>query len=282
MWQDAAQTQNGMPPQAAERAEPGRAAKHRKAAQTGAERSGALLWWQIVLCALLLAFAAAARQFQLPWYRELRNTYHQWMAQDGGLFPDWDGRQFIKFTQSVFGAAQQGAQEVFSALNGGQQRGSRSRSGLAEREAPYGSSLESYLPAGEAVYPLGSAAATNSGYGWRVSPSVLDSEVDFHTGDDLNAAEGAPVYAAMDGIVRWAAYGESYGNYVRILHADGTETLYAHLQYSFARSGERVQKGQLIGTVGQTGSATGPHLHFELLHGGVRYDPTAFLQALCG
>ena len=84
--------------------------------------------------------------------------------------------------------------------------------------------------------------------------------------------------AAADGIVRMAGRHKSYGNYLRVLHADGDETLYAHLQYLFVRAGEAVSAGQTLGTVGQTGNATGPHLHFEILHRGLRYDPAAALQ----
>ena len=77
--------------------------------------------------------------------------------------------------------------------------------------------------------------------------------------------------------MRTAALGSSYGNYVRILHEAGDETLYAHMQYVFVRPGQKVRQGQQIGTVGQTGNVTGPHLHFELLHAGIRYDPTQAL-----
>ena len=100
---------------------------------------------------------------------------------------------------------------------------------------------------------------------------------DFHIGNDLAAAQGTPVLAAADGVVRMAGSHKSYGNYLRILHADGDETLYAHMQYLFVKAGECVTAGQSLGTVGETGNATGPHLHFELLHAGVRYDPTRAL-----
>ena len=90
---------------------------------------------------------------------------------------------------------------------------------------------------------------------------------------------GTPVYAAAAGVVRIAGSHKSYGNYLRLLHPTGDETLYAHMQYLFVRAGETVQAGQLLGTVGQTGNATGPHLHFEILHKGLRYDPTQALQA---
>ena len=95
----------------------------------------------------------------------------------------------------------------------------------------------------------------------------------------LAAAEGAPISAAADGVVRYAGVHSSYGNYVRILHADGDETLYAHMQYVFVRSGQPVSAGEMLGTVGETGNATGPHLHFEILHEGLRYDPSEVLQA---
>ena len=103
-------------------------------------------------------------------------------------------------------------------------------------------------------------------------------EEDFHIGNDLAAVEGTAVLAAADGVVRMAGRHKSYGNYLRVLHADGDETLYAHLQYLFVRAGEAVSAGQTLGTVGQTGNATGPHLHFEILHRGLRYDPAAALQ----
>ena len=84
--------------------------------------------------------------------------------------------------------------------------------------------------------------------------------------------------AAADGVVRIAGSHKSYGSYLRLLHADGDETLYAHMQYLFVKAGETVTAGQILGTVGETGNATGPHLHFEILHKGLRYDPAQALQ----
>ena len=75
-----------------------------------------------------------------------------------------------------------------------------------------------------------------------------------------------------------AAYSPSYGNHLRILHPDGCETRYAHLQYLYVRPGEVVQAGQTLGTVGQTGRATGAHLHLELWQQGAACDPAALLE----
>lgn len=148
-------------------------------------------------------------------------------------------------------------------------------------EAPSGCSLKQLVPGEDAVFPLGTSGwSVSSGYGWRTDPFAENGPAeaeDFHRGVDLACAEGTPVLAAMDGVVLAAGRSASYGNYIRLCHPDGVETLYAHLQYLFVRSGEVVQAGQVIGAAGQTGRATGPHLHFELLERTVRCDPSALL-----
>lgn len=146
----------------------------------------------------------------------------------------------------------------------------------ARQATPEGCSLRRPEPAGQCVFPLGTSSwRLSSGYGWRQDP--LDEKRDFHTGADLACAEGTPVLAAMDGIVLAARRSASYGNCIRLAHKDGVETLYAHMQYLYVRPGQLVEAGQTLGTAGQTGRATGPHLHFELLYRAVRCDPSALL-----
>ena len=148
-------------------------------------------------------------------------------------------------------------------------------------DAPAGCSLHSLRPAGAFAFPLGTSGwSVSSGYGWRADPLAENGggeEAAFHKGVDLACAEGTPVLAALDGVVLAAGRSGSYGLYLRLCHADGVETLYAHLQYLFARPGQVLRAGQVLGTAGQTGRATGPHLHFELLARSVRYDPSALL-----
>ena len=136
---------------------------------------------------------------------------------------------------------------------------------------------DSYTPGFPLQFPLPGQSRKTSGYGWRTDPMGGLGD-DFHIGNDLAAAQGTPVLAAADGVVRMAGSHKSYGNYLRILHADGDETLYAHMKYLFVKAGECVTAGQILGTVGETGNATGPHLHFEILHRGLRYDPAEALQ----
>lgn len=120
-------------------------------------------------------------------------------------------------------------------------------------------------------FPLGTAQwRVSDPYGWRNDP--FTEEQAFHKGIDLACAEGTAVLAAGDGIVTQAKHSVSYGNMLHILHPDGTETLYAHLQYLYVRAGEVVSAGQTLGTAGQSGRATGAHLHFELYRQGTACD----------
>lgn len=147
----------------------------------------------------------------------------------------------------------------------------------AEKEAPEGCSLKRVRLAQTACFPLGADGWRVSDlYGWRTDPFTGAKR--FHQGVDLACPEGTPVVAVLDGIVNAARYSGSYGNYLRLCHGSGQETLYAHLQYLFVRVGEVVQAGQLLGTAGSTGRATGSHLHFEFLEKDVRCDPGALLE----
>ena len=83
--------------------------------------------------------------------------------------------------------------------------------------------------------------------------------------------------AALGGTVTAARRSGTYGNYLRISHPGGQETVYAHMQYLYVRAGEVVSAGQCLGTAGQTGRSTGAHLHFEFLTQGIRYDPAKAL-----
>ncbi|UCN00668.1 peptidoglycan DD-metalloendopeptidase family protein [Sulfurimonas sp. SWIR-19] len=101
-----------------------------------------------------------------------------------------------------------------------------------------------------------------------------------HLGVDYAARRGTPVIAAGRGVIVWASRMGSYGNLIKIRHADGYETRYAHLK-SFRRGihrGRRVKKGQTIGYVGSTGRSTGPHLHFELRKRGRAINPLRVVQ----
>ena len=139
------------------------------------------------------------------------------------------------------------------------------------------------LSNGEVLFTWPLAAHTITA-GWYYSDGKL------HRAIDLRAAVGTPVYAAEDGTVDWVqawdghstSGDQSYGNLVRIRHADYNggklQTLYAHLKESKVKYGQAVKEGELIGYSGNTGNSTGPHLHFEVRLNGTRCNPLNWLD----
>ena len=116
-------------------------------------------------------------------------------------------------------------------------------------------------------------AQLSSPFGPRRHP--LLGVADFHSGIDLAAAAGTPIHAPAAGVVVEAGWRGAYGRYLRIRHDATFETAYGHLSaYAFGIGvGTRIARGEVIGYVGATGRATGAHLHYEVLAGGVAIDP---------
>jgi lipoprotein NlpD len=98
-----------------------------------------------------------------------------------------------------------------------------------------------------------------------------------HDGIDISAPKGTPIVAADSGEVLYAGVQRGYGNIVLVKHEDGLITIYAHNERNDVKVGERVRKGQAIGLVGQTGRASGPHVHFEVRKARVPRNPLFFL-----
>lgn len=124
------------------------------------------------------------------------------------------------------------------------------------------------------VTPIDGARLSSS-YGMRRHP--IKGYTRMHKGLDFAAARGTPIMAAGNGVVEYARRNGGYGNYIRIRHANGYKTAYAHM-HKFAsgiRKGVRVKQGETIGYVGSTGVSTGPHLHYEVLHRGKNVNPTS-------
>jgi len=99
-----------------------------------------------------------------------------------------------------------------------------------------------------------------------------------HGGIDLAAPAGTNIYAADDGVITFAGWHSSYGNYLIIDHENGYQTLYAHCTTLLAGVEQEVSRGQLIALVGTTGHSTGNHLHFEVRFNGTRLDPALYLR----
>lgn len=120
----------------------------------------------------------------------------------------------------------------------------------------------------------------SSTFGWRAHPILGFARA--HNGIDIAARWGEPVYSAADGVVIGSGWRGGYGRQVRVAHLGATESSYSHLSAATVDAGTRVRRGQLIGFVGASGLATGPHLHFELRRGGRPLDPLSAVPVLPG
>ena len=118
------------------------------------------------------------------------------------------------------------------------------------------------------VMPTKGIFTSNFGYRWGV----------LHAGIDLANSIGTPIHAVSDGVVIAAGPTAGYGMWVKLRHADGTVTLYGHVNTTLVSVGERVMAGDQIATMGNRGDSTVPHLHFEVMLGGTnRVDPVPWL-----
>jgi len=116
-----------------------------------------------------------------------------------------------------------------------------------------------------------------SGFGVREDP--INGEGSFHTGVDIDAPIGTPVRAAADGNVISAEMNAGYGREVLLDNSHGLVTLYAHLSGFAVFAGQHVIRGQVIGYVGESGRATGPHLHYEVRVHNVPVNPHKYLRS---
>ncbi len=149
---------------------------------------------------------------------------------------------------------------------------SRLASRIEQRQGDYDKRAE-LLNATPSIWPAhGALSAT---FGMREDPFGRGSEV--HSGIDISADRGEPVYATADGTVDSAGWNGDYGNMVVLDHHFGMVTRYAHLSSFMVRPGDKVTRGQVIGLVGTTGRSTGPHLHYELMVNGQLTNPLSLL-----
>ena len=115
----------------------------------------------------------------------------------------------------------------------------------------------------------------SSRFGYRQYP--FTGEVSLHEGMDIAAFPGTPVYAPSYGVVVFAGYKQGYGKVIVVDHGYELSTLYGHLKEIMVSKGQKVERKQVIGTIGNTGNSSGPHLHYEVRISNVPVDPSTFI-----
>ena len=127
--------------------------------------------------------------------------------------------------------------------------------------------------------PLGNPAEGgwfSSLFGSRTDP--ISGKKEYHRGVDLAGRSGMPVTSVASGIVTWSGPNQGYGNLVEISHGNGYVTRYAHNKENLVSAGEKVEKGEVIAIMGNTGRSTGTHVHFEVVRNGLHVNPRSHIS----
>ncbi|MBQ7688755.1 MAG: M23 family metallopeptidase [Clostridia bacterium] len=245
--------------------------------------------FQLIVCAVLFGLLFGAAKLAPGLFETLRETFTEIMEQDCDLrevtfFPPQNAPDPAVQTEADRETAD--AEEESAAPETEDDGGLREEpvlqqgaggEDMADADALKLVSFSVYETGDTPVMPV--TGHVTSDFGERIHP-IYGTE-GFHAGRDIAADEGTPIYAALDGVVTAAGVGEKSGNYVKIDHGNGMETLYCHCSRLNVDTGVTVRKGDVIAFVGQTGLATGPHLHFEVHVNGAVCDPDYLLENAC-
>ena len=261
------------------RAAPGR----RKAPRAASERPPRMTG-QIVVCGALFVALVGLKLMMPGHLSELRGTLGQWLVRDADFVAAFSavgraasgeqawGDSLSEACVAVFGGEGR-AQEASGELIGVTVPEQDVSGFVSERALPAQAVGEQRILGFSYVCPL--SGTMTSPFGWRADP--VSGEERFHYGVDIAGAEGDSVSCFADGSVGTVGESALLGNYVTVNHDLGFSTLYAHCSAIAVSAGQRVQKGEVIASVGATGNATGPHLHFEVHDGGQYLNPIYYV-----
>lgn len=256
-------------------------ARHGRREQTSPPRRG---FYQMIICGILFIALITLKLVMPGNLGSMRGTLGQWLVRDADFAEAFSavgravsGESGIKESLSeaylaVFGE-ENSVQEVSGKLIGASVSGEELSALLPEQELPECAVAEQRILGFSYVPPL--TGTETSGFGWREHPT--SGKETFHYGVDLAAPDGTEICCFADGTVGVVGDSAELGRYLTVNHADGFSTLYAHCSAVTVPSGAEVRKGETIARVGQTGNATGTHLHFEVHDGEEYLNPIYYL-----
>ena len=223
------------------------------------------LYVQIVVTAVFIASAVMLKVNGTEAFYSVKEDYTQFFTVDVTEYSNFSYKTYIDKICKEISEKYEILIQTFSAQNG---KG-------ANDTYPASVSMRKYFPDEKGIMPV--AGVVTSEFGMRKNP-FNKKEKDFHTGIDIAQEKGCFIKAAFDGVVTEIGYTDIAGNYIRIKTDDAIQTFYGHTQFIFIREGDKIIKGQVIATVGDSGLVTGPHLHFEVLYNGYRINPEFMVE----
>lgn len=229
------------------------------------DKSITFLKAQIVICSIAIIISLALKMIGGYYYNYAKNVFNECFnepinkAQVLGVS---QARAVLAAQSTVYGMGGESADESVRHLE--------SKNELSEKENA------AILSVNKMALPTQSRTVTCE-YGSRIHP--ITGKQSFHTGIDIGEDMNMPIYSVLSGKVRKVVKDDDdYGNYVIITHSNGVETMYAHCSSVLVKSGQSVNKGQVIAKIGTTGLSTGPHLHFEVRINDTRLNPRWFIN----
>lgn len=252
--------------------------------QRSAPTRGGHIVWQVAACGVLFVALIGLKLVMPDHLSTLRGTLGQWLVRDADFVSafsavgraasgeqDW-GDSLSEVYTAVFGEESE-AREVSGEMLGVTVAEQSAVDLTPSRELPALAVGEQRILGFSYACPL--AGALTSPFGWREDPN--SGEESFHYGIDIAGTEGASVSCFADGTVGTVGESAFLGRYVTVNHEGGFSTLYAHCSAVSVSAGQFVQKGSELASVGATGNATGPHLHFEIHDGSEYLNPIYYV-----
>ena len=213
---------------------------------------------QCIACAVAVGLAFLLRFAGGTAYEQLRQTFRDCLMRNdllATLAAMWDGDPL----ESDLSASEEDTNADNATVS------------LVPPEGTLSVPLRVTIPA---FAPVATGTLT-SGYGYRDDPTGEGRQ--FHRGVDIAAPAGTPIAAMYGGRVTQVGESDSLGNYLRLEHGDGVEVLYGHCSRVLVSEGMTVRGGERVALVGDTGDTTGNHLHVQVSHNGIVYDPSAIV-----
>ncbi len=246
--------------------------RHEPAKRSAGTKTGHGHLWQLIVCAAVLITVVAVKLTAPTALETCRQQLLELVGED---------RDFVEAFSAV-GRAMGSGDGLGQALNDACTAvfGTQPVTEDAKTPTVYTEeNLPDHVNLFQEVLPFSYApplqGTREDGFGWREHP--IEGGSRFHYGVDLAADTGTEIGSFADGTVTAVGKSAALGNYVTVLHAGDYTTLYAHCSRITVSAGQKVRQGDPIAEVGETGQATGPHLHFELCRGEVYLNPIYYV-----
>jgi len=220
---------------------------------------------QIIVCILILLTARIAKTVNEESFAHLKQEYTSLVGSGEGTGLSDYFAELAGITAGFFTTVERFVNDLL---------GRENLPHLDMLSAPQGNTLAPFLLNARLIPPV--TGVISSPFAYRVHP--ISGNLDFHNGVDIAAPHGQEILAALPGSVERIGEDSIYGKYVILRHAHNLKTLYAHCSQILVAEGMKVNQGERIAKVGDTGLATGPHLHFSVIVEGLYADPLHGLE----